>query len=107
MLDPWFARANRVGKVRLLLTVFVFLAVAGAAAFVGVLVGSPRSPVTISVGSSVSHAVAPSATVGPVAVGPQPVPNQDCNKAVPWMQACARTQHRVAPVPEPSVSPTP
>jgi hypothetical protein len=104
MSDPYIRRANRTGRLRRLLAVVLPFLVVATAPAVTLLAGPSRSPATTSAGSSISAARAP-ATVGPVAVRPVPAP--DCNKAVPWMQACARARHQVEPVPGPSQPPAP
>jgi len=88
VLGRWMARPTRAEEIAFVL---VFLLVAGVSAFVGVLIGLPRSPAIL-----VTHlpypqqpaieAPVPTAAEGAVASIPGV---QDCNKAVPWMQVCS------------------
>jgi hypothetical protein len=120
VLDPWIARAGRVPKTRrrlltVLGVVITFLVVAGASAFVGVLVGLPRSPVTAT-----TPTISPALPAPPVTMPTQPIPGvvvdtgpSHCtHKEVPRMLAChgrdRMAQHsRVPPAPGPSMSPRP
>jgi hypothetical protein len=99
MFNPYMRRASRTRRLRRLLAGVPALLVVATALAVTLLAGPSRSPATTSVGSSIS------AVRAPAIAGPVPAP--DCNKAVPWMQTCARARHQVEPVPGPSESPTP
>jgi hypothetical protein len=111
MFDPYMRRANRAKTIRLLLTAFIFLAVAGIAAFVGVLVASPRyvapAPATHLLPYHFTTGRAEAGPVEPTSTG-SPWPVTDCSKAVQWMQtwACAKARHQAA-APGPIQSATP